>query len=149
MGFFSNLKNAVTGGAASVQIQLPPAARRGETIPVTIQATAKSAAKVTSVYLLVRATEHAQVKDTDYANGKSSTETVHGRKITYETRIAIAGAQQLDEGQSYTWQGQLPMPQTSNPTFRGQMINHTWEIQAGLDMTGNDPDSGWQTIEVS
>ena len=149
MGFFSNLKNAVTGGAATVSVHVPPQARRGDTLPIHIQATAKSEASVNAVYLLIRAIETAQVKDTDFANGKSSTETVHGRKVTYESRIIIAGPQRLQQGQSYTWDGQLPLPMTGNPSFRGQMISHSWEVQAGLDMTGNDPDSGWQPIDVS
>jgi hypothetical protein len=148
MGFFSNLKNAVTGGAAMVQIKAP-AARRGETVPLLIEATAKSNAKADSVYVLVRAVEHAQIKGTDYADGKSSTETVSGRKVTFETRIAIAGAQQLEQGRSYSWEGQFQIPANINPTFAGHMIHHTWEIQAALDMTGNDPDSGWQQLQVT
>lgn len=73
---------------------------------------------------------------------------MYGRKTTYETRIQIAGATKLEQGQTYRW-GQVPIPPQLNPTFTGQMIQHVWEIQAGLDMTGNDPDSGWIPIQVS
>ena len=148
MGFFSNIKNAVTGGAATVQVVAPSALARGGAADVQIRATAKASASVNAVYLLVRATESAQVRDTDYADGKSRSETVHGRKVTYEHRISIAGAQQLQEGQSYEWQGQLQIPSHINPSFDGHMIAHVWEIQAGLDMKGNDPDSGWIPLRV-
>lgn len=149
MGFFSNLKNAVTGGAADVRVQLPATAQRGQSIAIHIQATAKSSAKANAVYLLVRAAEGAQIKDTDYANGKQSTETVHGHKLTFETRIQVAGAVQLEQGKSYDWEAQFQIPAHLNPSFAGQMIRHTWEVQAGLDMTGNDPDSGWVALQVS
>lgn len=148
MGFFSNLKNAVTGGAATVSVQVP-AGQRGSSVPFQIQAIAKSNGNVQSVYLLVRALESAQVSDTDYNGGQARKETVHGQRVTYETRIAVAGAMQLQEGQTYRWEGQLPLPTNANPSFAGQMVNHTWQIQAGLEMTGNDPDSGWQTVQVS
>lgn len=148
MGFFSNLKNKVTGGSATVQIQAS-AAQRGQPVPLKIEATAKANAKADSVYVLVRAYETCEVKDTDFENGQKQTETVRGHKVTFETRISIAGAQQLQEGQTYSWEGSFQVPPNINPTFAGHMIKHTWEIQAGLDMTGNDPDSGWQTLQVS
>ena len=147
MGFFSNLKNAVTGGAVAVTVQCPAAAR-GQSVAVRIQATARSTANVNNVYLLVRATEAAQVRDNDFVNGRNQTETVHGSRISYQTKITVAGQQQLQEGQSYEWVCELPIPGNANPSFEGEMIRHTWELQAGLDMTGNDPDSGWTKIHV-
>jgi hypothetical protein len=147
MGFFSNLKNAVTGGAATVTLQAAPA-RRGQASAVHIQAVAKADGQVNNVYLLVRAVEEAQVTDTDYSDGKTRNETVHGRKVSFETKIQIAGAMQIKQGQTYDFEGMIQIPPNANPSFRGSMIKHTWEVQAGLDMTGNDPDSGWQAIEV-
>ncbi len=70
-------------------------------------------------------------------------------KLSYENRITIAGAQDIKEGETYSWEGVLELPTSSNPTLRGSIIEHTWEVQAGLDMPGNDPDSGWQTIDVA
>lgn len=149
MGFFSNLKNAVTGGAAAVEVRLPTAAQRGHSVPVTIQATARSSGKVGAVYVLIRAAESAQIKDTDYANGTSRSEVVHGFKVTYEARVPIAGGLELEAGKAYTWEGEVALPAHVNPTFAGQMIGHRWELQAALEMTGNDPDSGWQPLHVS
>lgn len=148
MGFFSNLKNAVTGGAASVQLVIPQTARRGDTIPLRVQATAKSSAKVSAVYVLVRAREHAQLRDTDWQGGKSTTETVHGWRTSFEQRVTLAGTLQLQEGQTMQWEGTFLIPASALASFHGQMCEHVWELQAGLDMTGNDPDSGWQPIIV-
>lgn len=148
MGFFSNLKNAVTGGAASVQLVMPSSARRGDTIALQVTATAKSSAKVNAVYVLVRAREHAQLRDTDYQGGKSTTETVHGWRTSFEQRVTIAGPLQLQEGQTMQWEGSFSFPTSVQASFQGQMIDHTWELQAGLDMTGNDPDSGWLPLVV-
>jgi len=148
MGFFSNLKNAITGGAAQVQIQIPQVAQRGQTITVNISATAKGAGNVKQVYLQIRATETASFDHTFTLNGQSKTERVSGSKVTYEQKVVVAPAFQLAEGQSYTFQGQLPLPPTTNPSFHGQIVHHTWEVLAGFDMTGNDPDSGWQQLTV-
>lgn len=147
MGFFSNLKNAVTGGAATVRVQAP-SAQRGQAVPIQIEAVAKANGQVNAVYVLVRATESATIHESDHV-GPSKGETAQGRKVAFETRINVAGAQQIESGQVYRWEGQLSLPATVNPTFRGQMIQHHWEIQAGLDMRGNDPDSGWQPIDVA
>ncbi len=141
MGFFKDLKNKVTGGAATVRVNVP-SARRGQAVPVQIQATAKANGKVSAVYLLIRATENAQFK-TDGG------EKVSGSKVSYDTRVSIAGAQELKEGETYNWEGIVELPTNSSPTLRGSIIDHTWEIQAGLDMPGNDPDSGWQAFDVS
>jgi hypothetical protein len=140
MGFFKDLKNKVTGGAATVRVTVP-SAQRGRAVPVQVQATAKANGKVTAVYLLVRATESCEFKHNN--------EKVSSAKISYETRIQIAGAQDIKEGETYNWDGQLELPVNTNPTLRGSLIDHTWEVQAGLDMPGNDPDSGWQSFDVS
>ena len=141
MGFFKDLKNKITGGAATVRVSVP-ASRRGASIPVQVQAQAKANGKVSAVYLLVRATENASFKD-------SNNEKVSGSKVSYENRVMIAGAQDLKEGETYNWEAQSELPSNANSALRGAIIDHTWEVQAGLDMPGNDPDSGWQSFDVA
>ena len=51
MGFFKDLKNKITGGAATVRVNVP-AGKRGQAVPVQIQATAKANGKVSAVYAL-------------------------------------------------------------------------------------------------
>ena len=140
MGFFKDLKNKVTGGAAVVSVNVPTA-QRGRPANVQVQATAKANGKVSAVYLLVRAVEVYEFRDRE-------NEKVRGEKISYENKITIAPAQDIKDGESYSWQGVIELPTSTNPTFRGSVINHRWELQAGLDMPGNDPDSGWQAFEV-
>jgi hypothetical protein len=139
MGFFKDLKNKITGGAATVRVSVP-SVKRGQSVPVKVQATAKANGKVASVYLLVRGVEGAEWKE----NG----ERVHNSKLSFDTKVQISGAQDIKEGETYDWEGAIELPHTAQPTFRGALIHHTWEIQAGLDMPGNDPDSGWQPFEV-
>ena len=141
MGFFKDLKNKVTGGGATVRVTVP-SAQRGRATPVQVQATAKANGKVSAVYVLIRATETSQFK-TDDGN------KVSGSKVSYETRVSIAGASEIQEGQTYNYEGVIELPTNSNPSLRGSIIDHIWEIQAGLDMPGNDPDSGWQTFDVT
>ena len=140
MGFFKDLKNKITGGAATVRVSVP-AGRRGTQIPVQVQAQAKASGKVSAVYLLVRATENASFKD---SNG----DKVSGSKVSYENRIQIAGALDLKEGETYNFDGHFDVPANTNPSLRGGIIDHIWEVQAGLDMPGNDPDSGWQSFDL-
>ncbi|HTL86249.1 MAG TPA: hypothetical protein VL856_13765 [Acidimicrobiia bacterium] len=140
MGFFKDLKNKITGGGATVRLSVP-AVKRGQPATVQVEATAKANGKVAAVYLLIRGTESAEWKENNEKVGNS--------KSSFETRVQIAGAQDIVEGQSYSWQGTFELPGNVQPTFRGALINHTYEIQAGLDMPGNDPDSGWVAFEVS
>lgn len=147
MGFFSDLKNKVTGGGAQVNIQVPTVVR-GQAAPVRIEVTAKANGKVNAVYLLVNAVETCEVKDSDWNGTKHTTETVRGRKTSYDNKITVAGPFELQAGQSYSFDARLELPTNVNPSFDGKMIEHVWTIQAGLDMTGNDPDSGWVKFEV-
>jgi hypothetical protein len=140
MGFFKDLKNKITGGAATVRVSVP-AGRRGQSIPVQVQAQAKANGKASAVYLLVRATENASFKD---SNG----DKVSGSKVSYETRVQLAGAVDLKEGETYNFDGHFELPPNTNPSLRGGIIDHIWEVQAGLDMPGNDPDSGWQSFDL-
>lgn len=141
MGFLGDLKNKITGGAATVTLQVPSSLRRGAASTVKVQATAKANGKVAAVYLLVRGTESCEFK----TNG----ETVRESHISFEHRVTIAGAQEIKAGEVYNWEGQVELPTSTNPSLSGKLIEHRWEIQAGLDMPGNDPDSGWQNVSVA
>jgi hypothetical protein len=146
MGLWDKVKGAVqsvTGGAADVRIEVGEATL-GEDISVSITATAKADLKIDKVYLLVRAYEEAEVRDVDH----DGVERVHNSHETFNDRIDVAGAHELANGQSHTWEVTFTIPTSANPTFDGHMISHTWQVQAGLDTFGNDPDSGWKNFEV-
>lgn len=152
MGFFDKIKSAVsavTGGAAKVYIDVGEA-QRGFSAPVTVRAVAEAELKVSSVYVLVRAQEHAEVMDTDMkATGGIKREKVRGSHKSFDSKLELAGAMTLEAGREYTWEGQIEIPGHVAPTFHGTIIRHVWQVQAGLDAFGNDPDSGWQEIQVS
>ncbi len=113
-----------------------------------IWAQAESDGNVNGVYLLVRAIERAQLSDTDFSDGQTQRETVSGSHTSYEHRIPVAGAFLMRAGQQDQWQVQLQLPQEVGPSLKGHLISHEWAVSAGLDMSGNDPDSGWITIQV-
>ena len=152
MGLWDTLKGAVqsmTGGAAEVQVEVG-ASTLGAPTFVRITAQANADIDIQSVYLLVRAHEEAEVRDVDYdyEDGRRRIEYVRGHHQTFSGRFEIAGAQALSSGQNYTWEGEFVIPEDNHPSFDGYMISHTWQLQAGLDARGNDPDSGWLAFDV-
>jgi len=168
MGFFDKMKqmaNAVTGGGAKVSLQIGDAAL-GQAIPVTVTAMVSDGAdlSISSVYILLRGLETAKVDPnklrgvggvpTNMDAGKMASSAMgQGRLLDYKVesfsgRIDIAGAQKLEAGQTYTFEGEIRLPGGAQGTFIGKHISHQIQAQAGLDAPGNDPDSGWIDMVV-
>lgn len=144
MGLFDKLKSAatvVTGGGAEVNLEIDNV-DRGTPIGFRVDAVAKTDLQVKAVYLLVRATEHAEF----YQRHEREVERAY--HISFDDRIQVAGPQQLKAGQSYAWEGEFTLPEDVGPSLYGEIIRHIWTAQAGLDTVGNDPDSGWLEFEV-
>ena len=83
MGLMDKLKaakNAVTGGAASVSLEIGEA-KRGEVVNMKITAVAKANLSAKKVYILVRAVEEAAVEDYDTRRGR---ETVRCEYVSHE-----------------------------------------------------------------
>lgn len=152
MGFFDKLKsaaNVVTGGAATVTVSTMGEAKRGERVHYIVEANAKAECKVDAVYLLVRCREEADVQDRDFDDGQVEREIVRGRKTVWETKVDVSGAEVIEKDTGRAWQSSFDLPADALPTVRGQMVRVVWEMQAGLDMFGNDPDSGWVQFDVN
>lgn len=166
MGFFDKLKSAanfVTGGGAKVSVDVIGATTQGP-FDVCVRVTEVTAnMNIDAVYVLVRSTEEVDVDGDKVArelqeNSKSTNpaDPVQATRVgrltdeeqTSYQRVTIAGAQALVAGQTYEWTGQVTLPSDALPTYRGRSARHTWYIQAGLDKTGNDPDSGWVDFRV-
>ena len=152
MGLWNKLKgavSAVTGGAATVELEVGEATL-GSDVEFRIIATAKADFEISGVYLLVRAIEEADVRDVDYDfdDGGRRIEYVRGHHQSFDARFEVADGQALSADETYEWEGSFTIPDSENPSFDGEMISHTWQIQAGLDARGNDPDSGWLNFEV-
>ena len=148
MGLMDKLKaakNAVTGGAASVSLEIGPA-QRGQAVAMKITATAKANLKAKRVYILVRAVEEAMVEDYDTGRGR---ETVRGEHVSHQLEVEVAGETAMAEGETASWSAEVPLPMGVGPSYHGRIIRHVWRAQAGLDTPGNDPDSGWIEFTVN
>lgn len=146
MGLFGKLKgmkNALTGGAAEVTVEVSEAPLGGE-VTVRVTAQARADFNVRRIYVQVRAVEGALVEDIDVArDGRVFRETVEGEMCTHDFQVELMEEAALSEGQTYTWDLGFVMPEDALPSFTGRSIRNTWMIRAGLDALGNDPDSGW------
>jgi hypothetical protein len=153
MGFFSKLADAVTGNWVKVHLQWSEPAL-GKPIEVHIQAdTLKSDHDAEGVYVQVMAEERVKVPEIHVAemvNGvlQEKIKDVENSVITFDQKFPIAGPQSLKTGQTYEWSGTITLPADARPTYLGLNAGHSWKIRAGLDVKGNDPDSGWTTIPV-
>jgi hypothetical protein len=164
MGLMDKLKSAarfITGGGAKVHLE---ATNPTKGTPFTVQVQAKVAdadLKIDKVYVKVRGVEtvtvevpkpqpqvSTQPKVATTTTTTPATEKVSRETATYDKEIAIAGPQTLTAQQEYTWQGTVEIPANVLNTYNGVNAKHEWKLLAGLSAPGNDPDSGWITIEI-
>ncbi len=150
MGFFDKIKsvaNFVTGGAAKVSIEWnPPAVMPGE--PIHVRVTAQSTGPAISsggVFVDVSAHEQLSIRENALGNGNAQ---INHTQQTFSQSYPIAPAFQLGPNQSMVWEGQILLPPHSQPTYDGPMADHDWGIRGRIEMTGNDPDSGFVKLVV-
>ncbi len=148
MGLFDKVKsmaNAITGNAAKVSLTAAPV-RIGEPFELTIQALANdSEVNYSRVYVKVRGREKVELHDRD----SDGTERIRRKETTYESEIVAEGAGTLAANENQTWTCELTIPSTAPAFYRGKYAEHYYEVQAGLDCTGNDPDSGWVRLHLA
>ena len=152
MGFFSKLKNNFTGGWADVTVSVSNG-KRGTSVPITVHVSVRSKAiSVNRVYVKLNCEEIIEIPrykaldrdasgDVDYIDVKSG-------GTLFEQELVIASTQDLQAEQSYTFEDEIDIPGKLPPTFNGRHAKVVWSIFAGLDMKGNDPDSGWIEIQI-
>jgi hypothetical protein len=148
VGFLDKLKsvkNMVTGGGAKISLQIGQV-QLGVPIPVVVRAQIESGAiNASKVYVAVRAVETVRIeRRTD--DGKR--ETVDDTETTFSQEFPITGPVQLPGNSMHEWQGQIILPTSVQPTYQGKHAKHEWSVIAALDVTGNDPDSGWIEFHV-
>lgn len=145
MGFLDKMKtvgSAMTGGAAKVSIEYPHQPMKpGESInvKVTVMSTGKEV-KSGGVFVDVHATEKGQVKC------KHCQQMVNISNEGVKQAISIAPAFMLQPSESRTFEATIQIPM-GQPTYNG-VVRNEWMIRGRLDAFGNDPDSGFQMIEV-
>jgi hypothetical protein len=153
MGIFSKLADAVTGGWVKVHLQWSDTVL-GQPIQVRVNADSVNSDKdIDGVYIRVVAEEKVTVPKVAIAENvggtlQQKTEDVSNTVITYDQKFPIAGPQPLKAGQACEWTGAIVIPADARPTYLGINATHTWRIMAGIEIKGNDPDSGWTTIPV-
>jgi hypothetical protein len=155
MGFFSNLKNKITGGGAKVSLQFEqPSLHNPFNVKVTALVSSNDL-KIEKVYLYIRGIEKTSVRNVEvYEKDMSGDMRLVRKDINGEfevfpkSEIVVAGAQTLNAGQTYEWTASVNIPGGTKPTYKGVTAFHEWQFLAGLDAPGNDPDSGWITVDL-
>lgn len=153
MGFFDKLKKFVTGGGAKVSVEAVEPARGGP-FPVRIHAAvADQDLAIGGVYLKIASLETVVVKDVEIARQvgeklETVREDIEKTTTVHDQKIAVAGPTTLKANEEYDWETPVTLPGDALPTYLGITARHEWKILAGLDVPGNDPDSGWVTIEL-
>jgi hypothetical protein len=148
MGFLDKLKsvkNMVTGGGAKVTVQLGQV-QLGVPIPVIVRAQIEGGAiSPSKVYVAVRAVETTKLQ---HRTDEGKREDVEDTETTFSQEFPITGPLQLAPNSMHEWQGQIVLPTSVQPTYHGRHAKHEWSVLAALDVTGNDPDSGWIEFHV-
>lgn len=147
MGIFSKVKNFVTGGSAIISVEVIQPTLTGPFI-VRVEATAKADISVRKVWLEVRGQEEIDARvrvsgNTASGGSTSGLQHVKHHSTTEERQYQIGGPIELTTDQSHHWEYEVELPANAQPTYRGASATHQWQIRAGLDVSGNDPDSGW------
>jgi hypothetical protein len=150
MGFFDKLKGAVifvTGGAAKVTVEWnPPIAFPGDVLNVRVTATSTGAA-INSGGIFIDIAGHEQLNIPRNALGNSNEPISHNKETLSQT-FQIAPPFALGPNETKQFEGRINLPPHAQPTYDGPYADHDWGIRGRLEMTGNDPDSGFQKFIV-
>ena len=149
MGFFDKIKgavNAVTGGAATVEITYAERVSAGGAVPVRVTVTSKgSEIKSKGVYVDFEGNEHIHISKKD----DSKLTEDYRRSVEHsQQEFQICGAFVLAAGESKTVEGTVQLPSTLQPSFEGRFAKNQYQLRGRLEATGNDPDSGWKPMRI-
>jgi len=146
MGFFDKLKsvsNFLTGNSAEVTMEIPTVTR-GVPFTVIVKAKIKDAdLKINKAYFKINAFEKIE-KMVPETEGEKEFE----ENETFDFSIDLEGSTVLKANETYSWQKEITIPENTMPTV-STYPNHYWLCLAGLDVKGNDPDTGWKDLLVS
>ena len=149
MGFFDKIKgavNAVTGGAATVEITYADKATAGTSVPVKVTVTSKGTEiKSKGIFVDFEGNEHVHVtKKDDSKLGEDYRRSFEHSKQEFK----LHGEFVLGAGESKTVEGTISLPSNLQPSFEGRTTKNTYTVRGRLEAKGNDPDSGWKAIRV-
>ena len=154
MGFLKKLKGAVsklTGGGAKVTVFVNGNDIK-ETLNITINAEVKdNPLEVKKVYLWLKSVEKIDIPKNSLPQNMRETAnfglTLSNDRFPKKEFI-VTEVQKLEAKQTYTWNIDIKLDDEAIPSYKGHFANHEWLFYAGLDVKGNDPDSGWQKFDL-
>lgn len=155
MGFFSTLKNNLTGSWADVTLQ-PADGSRGDVLELKVHVHVRDEPiEVSKVAVKVRCVERVTVPEsrttTRAGDDDRPRSTTSDRTVTttlFDREIMASPAVHLEAGSDHEFVAEVSLPEEMPPTVTGRNARFEWQAFASLDMKGNDPDSGWQTFRV-
>ncbi len=148
MGIFDKLKNAanfVTGGGASVELAIPDGNLGSPLIATVHIKTKKDNLEVKNVYLNIRCSETTK----EEISTEDGPEIKENEEVLYDNKLIIAEGSTFEGGKEYSFSKEIVLPQDSKATMSENNVDIIWEFQAGLDVKGNDPDSGWIKVNLT
>jgi hypothetical protein len=152
MGLFDKLKsmsNMVLGNSAKVELLIDPTVQRGKAFKVVVTAHTKdSDIEIQRVYLRLLSTETVIITKTVQDGNHTRIKDEEKKHVLNDVYFDIIGAQSLKANQNYSWEKEITLPEHVLPTYNAYPKTHVWQVIAGLDMKGNDPDSGWKDLFV-
>ncbi len=146
MGFLDKMKaagQAVTGGSARVSIefgikQLKP----GDALPVKVTVISMGReVKSSGVFVDIHAEETGSIRC------KHCGQVTPIKNETIKQAIPVGPAMVLQPNETKVFEATINIPMGAAPTYNGA-VRHEWKIRGRLEAFGNDPDSGFQSIEI-
>jgi hypothetical protein len=155
MGLMDKLKAAkssITGDWASLALSFEPAARGGSVTATTDVTVKAQPISVDGIVIEVRCEEIIDIPNASAHDG-DGTSSGNLRRVTSTESVVtkdvkVSGPIELAAGSTTTFSGEIPIPASAPPTLDGRFARYEWQIRARVEMKGNDPDSGWQTLQV-
>ncbi len=152
MGFFSSLKNMVTGNAAHITISNTSLnLNRPSDLMINIEVKDSDVkSKELYMYLECVHTGNSFTVESKTANdGLKTKEIVINRNVVktklFDKRFVIEGSNVYKASQKYSFTVK-PEIDTNSLDSIGDDVK--WQAFAGIDTAGNDPDSGWVNLDV-
>jgi len=146
MGLLDKMKSvgqAMTGGGAKVSLEYPiKPLRAGETLPVKVTVVNVSGKELKSggVFVDIHATESGQVKC------KHCGQMTQVNNDSVKQSIPVGPAMVLQPGETKVYEANIQVP-SGQPSYNG-VVSNVWKLRGRMDAFGNDPDSGFQTVEI-
>ncbi len=163
MGLFDKLKGAinfVTGGGARVVLEIGPGnVVPGTPHPVRIHVSSTGGeVRATGLALDLAANERVHVPASRVHHGTTNQPGQHGSQLrgdvnlthaTFQQAIPVSGPVNLAPNETKSFEATIVVPPHAQPTYIGHHCRHEWSVRARLEVSGNDPDSGFVPIQVT